>query len=501
MENYGIVFKKIYYDDGVILYEAVDIKKVDYDKETNFYIDELNNEYIEYNSYDVCIAPSNQKIIGEITTYDKIKEEFPECTSKNDILSDYLLEKMEYLYLGKMIDDTEYVEQIEDEINEDEMNEEEMNEEEILKNKYLDDNFFEIIPLNISFLTTLGNADEILECINGSVSYDGKITYTFDDRTMKRLLEIDSYDELKGELEAIRSIGINTLEYAKKDLENKKQESDIQKENKSVNLDDLIGLENVKEEIKKLQNYLTFLNKTKEDLNLGNPNLHMVFTGNPGTGKTTVARILARILYELGYVKCDKFKEITAGDLIAGYVGQTAEKTKNVIAKNKGGIIFIDEAYVFCSRGQEFANEALVEIIKEMDKKETVFIFAGYTNEMEDFIKMNPGIKSRIGYELGFKDYTIDQLYQIFEYKLASTKLKITEEGKEKVKKLIAECITMKNFGNGRYIDKLFDKIIINHSCRTLDAKTIEELSTITADSVEENILDTIKNKQKKLGF
>ena len=142
-------------------------------------------------------------------------------------------------------------------------------------------------------------------------------------------------------------------------------------------LDSLVGLKNIKYEVEKLKAYLSFINNSKDKLDLEVPNLNMVFYGNPGTGKTTVARAISKILFSLGYIKSNKFKEVTTGDFVAGYVGQTAIKTKDLINKNKDGVIFIDEAYSFSSNGQEFADEALVEILKEMENKETVFIFAG----------------------------------------------------------------------------------------------------------------------------
>ena len=156
----------------------------------------------------------------------------------------------------------------------------------------------------------------------------------------------------------------------------------------------------------------------KNKINLEPLNLNMIFTGNPGTGKTTIARIIAGILYDLGYVKNTNFIETTAQDFIGGYVGQTALKTRTLLDEHKGAVIFIDEAYVFASGGQLYADEAIAEILKEMESKETVFIFAGYKEEMKKFIDMKSGLYSRVGSIIDFKDYTLDELMDIFDRKV-----------------------------------------------------------------------------------
>ena len=229
----------------------------------------------------------------------------------------------------------------------------------------------------------------------------------------------------------------------------------------------------------------------------------MVFYGNPGTGKTTVARIISKILYSLGYIKSDKFKETTTGDFIAGYVGQTAPKTKKLLEENKGGVIFIDEAYSFASKAQEFADEALVEILKEMEKKETVFIFAGYTKEMNDFINMNPGFKSRVSNYMEFNDYSVDELMEIFMKKIAKSKLKITEEAKYAIRNIITKAKQKEKFGNGRFIDQLFYKILLYHSINVETVLDKEAACTITEDDINKNIYEEldIVSKEKKIGF
>ncbi len=284
-----------------------------------------------------------------------------------------------------------------------------------------------------------------------------------------------------------------------KDISNKKEEE----EDPIEQLRELVGLDEVKKEVARLVAFLKFIDKVEDEANIGKPNLHMFFSGNPGTGKTTVARIIAKVLHKLGYLTSDSFAEITPRELIAGYVGQTAIKTSEFIQKNKGGVIFIDEAYIFNSGSKKFANEAIVEILKELEKNETVFIFAGYKDEMDEFMKTNPGLTSRIGYYLDYKDYSKEQLLEIFETKINNMGLKVSSDLKEKVLLNIEKAKENEHFGNGRYIDKLIQKIILNHSVNTLNEDNLDALLELKGDDfTEENEKNLIHHKKKgKLGF
>lgn len=268
-------------------------------------------------------------------------------------------------------------------------------------------------------------------------------------------------------------------------------------------LNSLVGLDDIKLEVNKLMTYLKFLEKSKEYTNLEKPNLNMVFTGNPGTGKTTVAKIISAILNKLGLAN-DKILECTAKDFIAGYVGQTAIKTAELINKAKGGVVFIDEAYIFASQSNSFSSEALAEILKEMEKNETVFILSGYKKEMEDFIKLNSGLTSRVGYYFDFKDYSVEQLYQMFELKLKNSKMVMSEDCKVKLVGIISDAKASADFGNGRFIDKLFDNIIIEHAYNTMNSDKKGDLITITSKDINDEVLQQILYKnstQKKIGF
>ncbi len=301
---------------------------------------------------------------------------------------------------------------------------------------------------------------------------------------------------------------LSNLEEAKKIIDIETKQSIVSSDNienisTEEQLNSLIGLELIKKQVQKLKNYLVFSSKVGTEVILGKPNLNMVFMGNPGTGKTTVAKILAKMFYELGYITENKVGELSVRDFIAQFVGQTDKKAHEVINEYKNGVIFIDEAYLFCSRGQLYANEALGEIIKEMEKKETVFIFAGYQEEMKQFIQMNPGLTSRIGYQLEFKDYTLEELYSIFLRKVEISKLHMDEKIGTKIKLLISDFMRKEHFGNGRFIDNLFDKILLRHASRCYNSDDLEELTTLTEEDINVEIREELKleGKTKKIGF
>jgi DNA polymerase III delta prime subunit len=264
-------------------------------------------------------------------------------------------------------------------------------------------------------------------------------------------------------------------------------------------LNELIGLDNVKKVFEELVKNIIFREKIKNKVEVPILNLNMVFKGNPGTGKTTVAHIISKLLCDLGYIKSNKIKECTAKDFIGQYVGQTAPKASKVIEENRGGLIFIDEAYVFAGPAQQFAQEALAEIMKELETNRTAFIFAGYSKEMNEFIELNPGIESRIGYNMDFIDYTEEQLYQMLENKFKKGKFKFDANAKETIFKMIHDAKQSKNFGNGRFIDNLYMKIYLNHVSNVYMSDDLEELVTISSNDITEELIE--KPKVKKIGF
>lgn len=252
-------------------------------------------------------------------------------------------------------------------------------------------------------------------------------------------------------------------------------------------LNDLVGLKLVKDTINDLINLISLKSKTNNELKINDINLHMVFLGNPGTGKTTVARIIAGILYNLNYIKENKLVEVTSKDLVAEYVGQTGPKTMNVINKAMGGVLFIDEAYSLASgNDNSFNKEAIAMLIKAMEdyRDNLVVIFAGYTREMQDFLDSNSGIRSRIGYTFEFADYTEEELIDIFSKFVKKAGFDITNEAIKKVKETIKEHLNDKNFGNARFVRNLFEKIVIKHATNTKNIKNKKDLKTIKEEDI-----------------
>ena len=237
-------------------------------------------------------------------------------------------------------------------------------------------------------------------------------------------------------------------------------------------LNGLIGLSSVKSEVIKLSNFIR-IQKSRETsgLKVANISCHCVFTGNPGTGKTSVARILARIFGELGVLKKGHLVETDRSGLVGEYVGQTAVKTNKVIDEALDGVLFIDEAYSLVDGGKEdYGKEAITTLLKRMedDRDRLVVVLAGYTSEMEKFINTNPGLQSRFNRYIEFPDYTEGELCEIFLSCLKSNQYEATPEAIEKLHDVISNAISSKDrhFGNGRYVRNLFEKTIERQATR-----------------------------------
>lgn len=258
-------------------------------------------------------------------------------------------------------------------------------------------------------------------------------------------------------------------------------------------LDDLVGLTKVKKVLRDLVDVKNLKSKSNE-LTINNFNLHMVFLGNPGTGKTTVARIVANILYNIGYIKENKLIEVSSKDLVAEYVGQTAPKTNSVIEKALGGVLFIDEAYSLAYQNGEnsYNEDAVSTLIQGMEnhRDELVVIFAGYTKEMQSFLDSNSGIVSRIGYTLEFDDYNEKELIAIFDKFMNKSGFIVSNEAENELKEIIKEHQNDKNFGNARFMRNIYEKSIIKHASNCKNIKDKEKLKTIGREDIStENLL------------
>lgn len=244
-------------------------------------------------------------------------------------------------------------------------------------------------------------------------------------------------------------------------------------------LDALVGLVDVKKRVHEL----VATQKVQQHLKgMGQPtisaSLNLVFSGDPGTGKTTVARIIADIYSALGLLKRGHLVEVGPQDLIAEYVGQTAAKTSDAIEKANGGVLFIDEAYSLVEQGTGgYGAEAIATLVKAMEDKREEFavIVAGYTEPMIRFVKSNPGIQSRFTNQIYFENYSFDELTQIFEKLCAEHKIKLNEETLKLVRRHLSRNETGGAGGNGRYIRKLFAKMFENMSVRALEDGVIED--------------------------
>ncbi len=239
-----------------------------------------------------------------------------------------------------------------------------------------------------------------------------------------------------------------------------------------VRLEELVGLKEVKVEVRKLHDFIKVRQlREKEGLKSPVVSYHCVFTGNPGTGKTTVARIIAEVYKELGILKSGHLVETDRAGLIAEYVGQTAVKTNKIIDKAIDGVLFIDEAYSLLAEGTgEYGNEAIATLLKRMedDRERLIVILAGYNDEMTKFINSNPGLRSRFNRYFHFADYSANELWRIFLLNVSRHDYILGEGVEDRMKKFLDKIVMRAdpNFGNARFIRNLFEKILENQAAR-----------------------------------
>lgn len=253
-------------------------------------------------------------------------------------------------------------------------------------------------------------------------------------------------------------------------------------------LNRLVGLKEVKKKVNDLIIYQTVQKKRKEKGLLNQKGtLHMAFTGNPGTGKTTVARIVGHLYKKIGLLSKGHFVEVSRTDLIAGYQGQTAHKVKKVIESAKGGVLFIDEAYSITENdhSDSYGRECLTELTKALEdyREDLVVIVAGYTKPMEVFFDSNPGLRSRFNTFIEFDDYDSSEMVDIFESICSKNNYRIEEKLKKKLKIYFDEIITKKDesFANGRFARNIYDDLVMQHAKRVVELTepSVEDLSVI----------------------
>jgi len=260
-------------------------------------------------------------------------------------------------------------------------------------------------------------------------------------------------------------------------------------------LDQLIGLSKVKYLVKEIQAFAQIQKKRLEVKLLAEPQvLHMIFKGNPGTGKTTVARLLGKMFKHMGILQKGHTVEVERADLVGEYIGHTAQKTREQIKKAYGGILFIDEAYSLGRGGEkDFGKEAIDTLVKAMEdyKDNLIVILAGYKDEMEWFLKINPGLRSRFPIQIEFNDYSVDELMQIAKMMVEKRQYKFSQDALIKFERLLQSSkndINYDKLGNARLVRNIIEKALRRQALRLVSQKRIsrEDLLQIKPEDISE---------------
>lgn len=283
----------------------------------------------------------------------------------------------------------------------------------------------------------------------------------------------------------------------------------VDKRNYMDELQALVGIRAAKDQVKKILAFAKMRKAMEENGEHLEPiTLNMEFVGNPGTAKTTVARIVAGLLKEIGIITTGKFIEVGRADLVAQYVGQTAPMVQNVFQKAKGGVLFIDEAYSLLEeRRGEFGDEAINMIVQEMEnnRKDTIVIFAGYPDEMDEFFLRNPGLRSRVPFRVNFEDYNVEEMLDICKLEAFKKGFLTDDMADKKIMEICEKSIKNKNNGNGRFCRNLIEKGVLNFAFRNYgDSDVNEKIEYILRkeDFIDINVLDLKPDENNsKIGF
>ncbi|QGQ46300.1 stage V sporulation protein K [Metabacillus sediminilitoris] len=256
----------------------------------------------------------------------------------------------------------------------------------------------------------------------------------------------------------------------------------------------LVGMNEMKRMIKEIYAWI-FINKKREEqgLKVGKQALHMMFKGNPGTGKTTVARLVGKLFFQMNVLSKGHLIEAERADLVGEYIGHTAQKTRDLIKKSLGGILFIDEAYSLARGGEkDFGKEAIDTLVKHMEDKQHdfVLILAGYPREMDNFLSLNPGLLSRFPLVVDFPDYSVEDLIEIANRMMSEREYRFNDEAAVKLKEHLMAVKVMTHpskFSNGRYVRNIIEKSIRSQAMRLLltDRYNREDLLTIKGQDLD----------------
>nr|WP_294552768.1 CbbX protein [uncultured Rhodopila sp.] len=256
---------------------------------------------------------------------------------------------------------------------------------------------------------------------------------------------------------------------------------------------ELVGLRPVKRRIREIA-ALLLIDKLRKDVGLTSqpPTLHMSFTGNPGTGKTTVAARMADILHRLGYIRSNHLVSVTRDDLVGQYIGHTAPKTKEILKKAMGGVLFIDEAYYLyrAENERDYGQEAIEIMLQVMESRrnDLVVIMAGYADRMNQFFTSNPGFRSRIAHHIDFPDYSADELLQIAELMLKEQNYRFSPAARDAFSKYMTARMSLPHFSNARSVRNALDRARLRQAVRLFETRghaiTKDDLMTLEADEV-----------------